>query len=319
MRQGVTTEVIGVDGNSYAPFRSADGPARLRAPERRPRRPARHRLRLGQRGLLPRAARRRRAASTWPCSSATRRCASTRVGWDDVPADERGARPDARAAARVDGGRRLRPLVRARLPAGQLRHAPRSSRRSRARRRASAASTTPTSATRSATATSTRSGRPSTSAGAARARSTSRTSITGPSTRGRPSELIGLVEDARAGGLDVTWDTYPYEWAWTRLLIQLPQWVQSGGPMPRWSASPIARGARPDPRRDGSRSARAYANQDPYANIRLGYFATRRVRGAGRGAPSASSCARPARMPWTPSATSSSPRTCGPTRSRAGR
>ena len=36
----------------------------------------------------------------------------------------------------------------------------------------------------------------------------------------------------RAEGLDVTWDTYPYEWASTRLLIQLPQWVQAGGPGP---------------------------------------------------------------------------------------
>jgi N-acyl-D-amino-acid deacylase len=42
--------------------------------------------------------------------------------------------------------------------------------------------------------------------------------------------MIGLVEDARARGEDVTWDTYPYEWASTRLLIMLPPWVQAGGP-----------------------------------------------------------------------------------------
>jgi N-acyl-D-amino-acid deacylase len=44
--------------------------------------------------------------------------------------------------------------------------------------------------------------------------------------------MLALVEDARAAGRDVTYDTYPYEWASTRLLIQLPQWVQSGGPGP---------------------------------------------------------------------------------------
>ncbi len=44
--------------------------------------------------------------------------------------------------------------------------------------------------------------------------------------------MLGLVDDARAAGQDVTFDTYPYEWASTRLLIQLPQWVQAGGPGP---------------------------------------------------------------------------------------
>ncbi|MEZ4595683.1 MAG: amidohydrolase family protein [Chloroflexota bacterium] len=48
-----------------------------------------------------------------------------------------------------------------------------------------------------------------------------------------PAEaMIGLVEEARARGQDVTWDTYPYEWASTRLLIMLPPWVQAGGPEP---------------------------------------------------------------------------------------
>ncbi len=47
---------------------------------------------------------------------------------------------------------------------------------------------------------------------------------------GGPDQLLGLVDDARAEGLDVTFDTYPYEWSSTRLLIQLPHWVQAGGP-----------------------------------------------------------------------------------------
>ncbi len=48
---------------------------------------------------------------------------------------------------------------------------------------------------------------------------------------GGPEQLLALVDDARAEGLDITFDTYPYEWASTRLLIQLPQWIQAGGPV----------------------------------------------------------------------------------------
>ncbi len=48
-----------------------------------------------------------------------------------------------------------------------------------------------------------------------------------------PAEpLLELVDDARATGLDVTFDTYPSEWASTRLLIQMPAWIQEGGPGP---------------------------------------------------------------------------------------
>ena len=42
--------------------------------------------------------------------------------------------------------------------------------------------------------------------------------------------MLALVDDARASGLDVTFDAYPYEWASTRLLIIVPPWVQAGGP-----------------------------------------------------------------------------------------
>ena len=47
---------------------------------------------------------------------------------------------------------------------------------------------------------------------------------------GTPEQMLELVDDARAEGLDVTFDTYPYEWASTRLLILIPTWVQAGGP-----------------------------------------------------------------------------------------
>jgi N-acyl-D-amino-acid deacylase len=46
-----------------------------------------------------------------------------------------------------------------------------------------------------------------------------------------PGPMLALVDDARAEGLDVTFDTYPYEWASTRLLIMIPPWVQAGGPL----------------------------------------------------------------------------------------
>jgi N-acyl-D-amino-acid deacylase len=47
---------------------------------------------------------------------------------------------------------------------------------------------------------------------------------------GSPDEMLELVDDARAKGQDVTFDAYPYEWASTRLLILIPIWVQAGGP-----------------------------------------------------------------------------------------
>lgn len=47
---------------------------------------------------------------------------------------------------------------------------------------------------------------------------------------GTPEQMLKLVDDARAEGLDVTFDAYPFEWASTRLLILIPTWVQAGGP-----------------------------------------------------------------------------------------
>jgi N-acyl-D-amino-acid deacylase len=47
---------------------------------------------------------------------------------------------------------------------------------------------------------------------------------------GGPEPMLELVESARRDGQDVTFDSYPYEWSSTRLLIELPGWTQSGGP-----------------------------------------------------------------------------------------
>jgi N-acyl-D-amino-acid deacylase len=46
---------------------------------------------------------------------------------------------------------------------------------------------------------------------------------------GTPEQMLALVDEARAEGLDVTFDLYPSEWASTRLLIMLPTWIQAGG------------------------------------------------------------------------------------------
>ncbi len=85
---------------------------------------------------------------------------------------------------------------------------------------------------------------------------------------GGPEALLALVDDARAEGLDVTFDMYPSEWASTRLLVQLPGWIQAGGPTPL-------------KQRLADRSARdrlrpelspAYTGPSGWSDVRLGAF-----------------------------------------------
>ena len=88
---------------------------------------------------------------------------------------------------------------------------------------------------------------------------------------GGPEQLLGLVDDARSEGLDVTFDTYPYEWASTRLLIQLPQWVQAGGPAPLKTRL-ADRTARDRLRSDIDARGGAVARGGAWSDIRLGNF-----------------------------------------------
>lgn len=89
---------------------------------------------------------------------------------------------------------------------------------------------------------------------------------------GGPEQLLDLVDDARGAGRDVTFDTYPYEWASTRLLIQLPLWVQAGGPMAlkeRLDDPAVRDKLRAEL---GERGA-AYTSAAGWADLRLGAFA----------------------------------------------
>jgi N-acyl-D-amino-acid deacylase len=88
---------------------------------------------------------------------------------------------------------------------------------------------------------------------------------------GPATELLALVDDARAVGMDVTFDSYPYEWASTRLLIQLPQWVQAGGPMAlkeRLADRQVRKRIRAELQTRGA----AYASAAGWADVRLGAF-----------------------------------------------
>jgi N-acyl-D-amino-acid deacylase len=89
---------------------------------------------------------------------------------------------------------------------------------------------------------------------------------------GGPEPMLQLVDDARAEGLDVTFDTYPYEWASTRLLIQLPQWIQADGPM-ALSQRLADASARDRVRAELRERGAAYTSPAGWADVRLGYFA----------------------------------------------
>ena len=88
---------------------------------------------------------------------------------------------------------------------------------------------------------------------------------------GGPEQLLGLVDDARDAGMDVTFDSYPYEWASTRLLIQLPQWVQAGGPMPLKERL-ADRAVRQRLRAELAERGAAYTSAAGWADLRLGAF-----------------------------------------------
>jgi N-acyl-D-amino-acid deacylase len=88
---------------------------------------------------------------------------------------------------------------------------------------------------------------------------------------GGPEPMLALVDEARADGLDVTFDTYPSEWASTRLLIQLPLWIQAGGPGPLKERL-ADRSARDRLRAEFTERGASYASAAGWADVRLGAF-----------------------------------------------
>lgn len=90
---------------------------------------------------------------------------------------------------------------------------------------------------------------------------------------GGPGPMLELVDDARADGLDVTFDTYPYEWASTRLLIMIPPWVQAGGPAPTKERLADA-DVRDRIRRELAERGVLFAGRRAWDDVRLGAFTT---------------------------------------------
>ena len=87
---------------------------------------------------------------------------------------------------------------------------------------------------------------------------------------GGARRMLELVEDARADGLDVTFDTYPYEWSSTRLLILLPLWIQEGKP-DQIKERLADRNLRIRLRKDLDQRMAGYAGQ-AWRSIRIGYL-----------------------------------------------
>ena len=68
-------------------------------------------------------------------------------------------------------------------------------------------------------------------------------------------DYLGLVDNARDQGLDVTFDCYTYPYSGTMVAIGLPFWAKDGGPE-RTMAAPGPGRPRPDETRDTARQAR---------------------------------------------------------------
>ncbi len=83
--------------------------------------------------------------------------------------------------------------------------------------------------------------------------------------------LLGLLEEARDTGLDVTFDTYSYEWGGTRLSRLLPSWTQLGGPAAlRLRLADQTVQAQIEEEITAGSAARQYVASRPFADLRLG-------------------------------------------------
>ncbi|HET7703285.1 MAG TPA: amidohydrolase family protein, partial [Candidatus Limnocylindrales bacterium] len=88
---------------------------------------------------------------------------------------------------------------------------------------------------------------------------------------GTPDQMLDLVDEATAHGQDVSFDLYPSEWASTRLLILIPIWVLEGGPIRTKErlADPAVR----DRIRDDLKArGQLFAGSGGIRDVRIGYL-----------------------------------------------
>ncbi len=88
---------------------------------------------------------------------------------------------------------------------------------------------------------------------------------------GTPDQMLELVDEAVAKGQDVTFDLYPSEWASTRLLILIPIWVQEGGPT-RTKERLADAAVRARIREDLVARGQLFAGSGGIRDIRIGYL-----------------------------------------------
>jgi N-acyl-D-amino-acid deacylase len=88
---------------------------------------------------------------------------------------------------------------------------------------------------------------------------------------GSPDRMLDLIDAARKEGLDVTFDAYPAEWASTRLLILIPTWVQAGGPI-RTKERLADPNVRNRIRRELKERGTLFAGAGGLRDVRIGYL-----------------------------------------------
>ncbi|HXU86879.1 MAG TPA: amidohydrolase family protein [Verrucomicrobiae bacterium] len=88
---------------------------------------------------------------------------------------------------------------------------------------------------------------------------------------GTPDQMLELVDVATARGQDVSFDLYPSEWASTRLLILIPIWVLDGGPL-RTKERLADIGVRDRIRQELRDRGQLFAGTGGIRDIRIGYL-----------------------------------------------
>ncbi len=88
---------------------------------------------------------------------------------------------------------------------------------------------------------------------------------------GTPDQMLELVDAATAAGQDVSFDLYPSEWASTRLLILIPIWILAGGPA-RTKERLADAAVRTAIRDDLAARGQLFAGSGGIRDIRIGYL-----------------------------------------------